>query len=206
MITAGVRGAGCRLGVELQCVRQAQAGEEGGQGVEAVGATTPIRRIVSSSRGSGPSRTSLFPPRSRARRTRSISSRLGRSVPRGVRRLDGREAGRSHCWPYRLIRDQVVHFLRASPSPEHEGLVASGDRRILGTMTKPAAAKRHLPTSPFKAPVAPPPKHFAVGDQVTHDMYGLGRVVGIEEGIAAVVDFGSAERRIPSPYSKMTKL
>lgn len=84
--------------------------------------------------------------------------------------------------------------------------MASGDRRILGTMTKPAAAKRHLPTSPFKAPVAPPPKHFAVGDQVTHDMYGLGRVVGIEEGIAAVVDFGSAERRIPSPYSKMTKL
>ncbi len=79
-------------------------------------------------------------------------------------------------------------------------------RRILGAMTKPAASKRHLPTSPFKAPVAPAPKHFAVGDQVTHDMYGLGRVIGIEEGIAALVDFGSAQMRILSPYAKMTKL
>ncbi|MFD8149174.1 hypothetical protein ACFV28_00250 [Streptomyces sp. NPDC059720] len=73
-------------------------------------------------------------------------------------------------------------------------------------MTKPSAPKRHLPTSPFKAPVAPAPKHFAVGDQVTHDMYGLGRVIGIEDGIAALVDFGAAPVRIPSPYAKMTKL
>lgn len=80
------------------------------------------------------------------------------------------------------------------------------DRRILVAMTKPAAQKRHLPTSPFKAPVAPPAKHFAVGDQVTHDMYGLGRVIGIEEGIAAFVDFGSVQQRILSPYTKMTKL
>ncbi|MER6332042.1 hypothetical protein ACF09H_03115 [Streptomyces sp. NPDC014983] len=73
-------------------------------------------------------------------------------------------------------------------------------------MTKPAAPKRHLPTSPFKAPVAPVPKHFALGDQVTHDMYGLGRVIGVEEGVAALVDFGSAQKRILSPYTKMTKL
>ncbi|MFD5555090.1 MULTISPECIES: CarD family transcriptional regulator [unclassified Streptomyces] len=73
-------------------------------------------------------------------------------------------------------------------------------------MTKPSAPKRHLPTSPFKAPVAPPPKHFAVGDQVTHDMYGLGRVTGIEEGIAALVDFGSVQERILSPYARMSKL
>jgi hypothetical protein len=45
-----------------------------------------------------------------------------------------------------------------------------------------------------------------VGDQVTHDMYGLGRVVGIEDGIAVLVDFGSAQKRILSPYTKMTKL
>lgn len=75
-----------------------------------------------------------------------------------------------------------------------------------GAMTKPAAPKRHLPTSPFKAPVAPPPKEFAVGDQVTHDMYGLGRVIGIEDGIAAFVDFGSVRQRILSPYTKMSKL
>ncbi|MEV7570071.1 CarD family transcriptional regulator [Streptomyces tanashiensis] len=47
---------------------------------------------------------------------------------------------------------------------------------------------------------------FAVGDQVTHDAHGLGRVVGIEEGIAAIVDFGSTRERILSPYSKMSKL
>ncbi|MFD4571916.1 hypothetical protein ACFWNK_02730 [Streptomyces sp. NPDC058417] len=73
-------------------------------------------------------------------------------------------------------------------------------------MTKPAAPKRHLPTSPFKAPVAPPLKEFAVGDQVQHDMYGLGRVIGIEDGVAALVDFGSAQERILSPYAKLHKL
>ncbi|MFI0742180.1 MULTISPECIES: CarD family transcriptional regulator [Streptomyces] len=73
-------------------------------------------------------------------------------------------------------------------------------------MTKPAALKRHLPTSPFAAKVTPAPKDFAVGDQVTHDMYGLGRVTGVEDGIAVLVDFGSTEERILSPYAKMTKL
>lgn len=73
-------------------------------------------------------------------------------------------------------------------------------------VTKPASLKRHLPTSPFKARVTPPPENFAVGDQVTHDMYGLGRVIGVEEGIAALVDFGSTQERILSPYAKMTKL
>ncbi|MFG3347607.1 hypothetical protein ACGF1Z_21375 [Streptomyces sp. NPDC048018] len=73
-------------------------------------------------------------------------------------------------------------------------------------MTKSSAPKRYLPTSPFKAPVALPPKQFAVGDQVTHDVHGLGRVVGVENGIAAVVNFGSTQERILSPYPKMSKL
>ncbi|MZD09801.1 hypothetical protein GTW43_32670 [Streptomyces sp. SID5785] len=73
-------------------------------------------------------------------------------------------------------------------------------------MTKSASPKRHLPTSPFKAPVAPVPKEFAMGDQVTHDVHGLGKVIGIEDGVAALVDFGSTRLRILSPYDKMTKL
>ena len=73
-------------------------------------------------------------------------------------------------------------------------------------MTKSAASRRHLPASPFKAPVAPPLKHFAVGDRVTHDEHGLGRVIGIEDGIAVLVDFGSMQKRIMSPYSKMHAL
>ena len=79
-------------------------------------------------------------------------------------------------------------------------------RRILVAMTKPAGPRRHLPTSPFKAPVPPPLKRFAVGDQVTHDAYGLGRVIGIEDEIAVLVDFGSTQRRITSPFTKMTLL
>ena len=73
-------------------------------------------------------------------------------------------------------------------------------------MTKPAAPKRYLPTSPFKAPATPTPKHFAVGDRVTHDIYGLGRAIAVEEGIAVLVDFGSMQQRIMSPYTKMSKL
>lgn len=73
-------------------------------------------------------------------------------------------------------------------------------------MTKPAATRRHLPASPFKAPIPPPLKRFAVGDRVTHDEHGLGRVIGIEDGIAVLVDFGSLQKRIMSPYTKMTAL
>ncbi|MFG2399333.1 hypothetical protein [Streptomyces lydicus] len=73
-------------------------------------------------------------------------------------------------------------------------------------MTKPAVARRHLPSSPFKPPVTRPPKQFAIGDRVTHDEYGLGRVICSEDGIAVLVDFGSRQVRIMSPYGKMAKL
>jgi hypothetical protein len=87
------------------------------------------------------------------------------------------------------------------------GAWATGaQRRILVTMTKPSAPRRHLPTSPFKEPVVPLAKHFAVGDRVSHDRYGLGRVVGAEDGVAMLVDFGSTKARIVSPYTGMDKL
>ncbi|MHC0433469.1 hypothetical protein ACX6XY_25370 [Streptomyces sp. O3] len=73
-------------------------------------------------------------------------------------------------------------------------------------MTKSSAPRRHLPTSPFKAPAAAPVKQFAPGDRVSHDQYGLGRVIGVEEGVAALVDFGSRQARITSPYTAMDKL
>ncbi len=80
------------------------------------------------------------------------------------------------------------------------------DGRILVVMTKPPATRRILPTSPFAPPSQPPPKIFAVGDRVTHDEHGLGRVVAIEPDTAVIIDFGSMKRRIMNPYSKMTKL
>jgi hypothetical protein len=84
--------------------------------------------------------------------------------------------------------------------------VTSG--RILEEM-KPAraASRRFLPTSPFGPPTAAPPaEQFAVRDQVTHDTYGLGRVIGVEVDTTLVVSFGSYRVRIPTPYSKLTKL
>ncbi|MBD0690698.1 hypothetical protein [Streptomyces sp. CBMA123] len=75
-------------------------------------------------------------------------------------------------------------------------------------MTKFSAGRRPLPTSPFKARAEAPRKHFAVGDRVTHDRYGLGRVIGVEgdgEG-AVLVDFGSLRARITHPYTAMFKL
>ena len=47
---------------------------------------------------------------------------------------------------------------------------------------------------------------YTVDDRVSHDKYGLGRVVGIEDG-AVTVDFGpSTVVRIVSPYAKLEKL
>ncbi|MFB6894484.1 hypothetical protein ACFCX4_34885 [Kitasatospora sp. NPDC056327] len=75
-------------------------------------------------------------------------------------------------------------------------------------MTKYAAARRPLPTSPFQARPEAPPKHFELGDRVTHDRHGLGRVIAVEEtpDAAVVVDFGSHQRRINPPYAAMYKL
>jgi hypothetical protein len=69
-----------------------------------------------------------------------------------------------------------------------------------------AATRRHLPGSPFAPPApAPPPATFAVDDQVTHDKYGLGLVLGVEDH-AVLVDFRPDHRRIPLPCAKLTKL
>ncbi|MFI7440773.1 hypothetical protein [Nonomuraea indica] len=64
-----------------------------------------------------------------------------------------------------------------------------------------------MPTSPFKAPApAPPVEQFSVNDQVTHDRYGLGVVIGVEEEAAVIVDFGSRQERITTPFKKLYKL
>ena len=69
-----------------------------------------------------------------------------------------------------------------------------------------AAARRHLPGSPFKAPaLVRPAETFAVDDQVTHDTYGLGVILGVEDD-AVLVDFRPHKRRISLPCAKLTKL
>jgi hypothetical protein len=73
--------------------------------------------------------------------------------------------------------------------------------------TARAATRRFLPTSPFQPPPeAPPAEQFAVQDQVSHDKYGLGRVVTVEDDTALVIDFGTSQVRITTPCAKLTKL
>jgi len=66
---------------------------------------------------------------------------------------------------------------------------------------------RHLPSSPFKPPPeAPPAERYELHDLVTHDKYGLGRVILVEGDTAVVVDFAPRKMRITAPFAKMIKL
>lgn len=70
------------------------------------------------------------------------------------------------------------------------------------------APRRNFPGSPFNNLPAPvrQVEQYALHDRVTHDRYGLGVVIGVEEEVAVLVDFGTQRERITSPYSKLTKL
>jgi hypothetical protein len=66
--------------------------------------------------------------------------------------------------------------------------------------------RRYLPSSPFKPPPeAPPVERYELHDLVTHDKYGLGRIISVESD-AVVVDFGPRKVRITTPFTRMTKL
>jgi hypothetical protein len=103
----------------------------------------------------------------------------------------------------------------STPPPEadkHLAVASSRAERVVRRileMMKPAhaATRRFLPTSPFKPPPEPPPaEQFAVQDRVTHDKYGLGRVIRVEDDTALVIDFGTQQVRITTPCAKLTKL
>jgi hypothetical protein len=67
--------------------------------------------------------------------------------------------------------------------------------------------RRHLPTSPFKPPPEEPAvEQYELDDLVTHDKYGLGRVILVEGDDAVVVDFAPRKVRITTPFARMTKL
>ena len=68
-----------------------------------------------------------------------------------------------------------------------------------------SSARRHLATSPFQPAAERIIEEFATGDLVTHDAYGMGRVIQLEPA-AVTVDFRSRTVRIPSPYDRLSKL
>ncbi len=65
--------------------------------------------------------------------------------------------------------------------------------------------RKHLANSPFKQAPEPTIEVFEMDDRVSHDLYGLGRIVGLEAH-AVAVDFGEKRVRVTSPYSKLHHL
>ena len=72
-------------------------------------------------------------------------------------------------------------------------------------MTTSARPRRHLASSPFQPDPEPVIEEFSLDDLVSHDSYGMGRVVNVE-GAAVTVDFRSQTVRVPSPFRKMSRL
>jgi hypothetical protein len=67
------------------------------------------------------------------------------------------------------------------------------------------STRRHLATSPFRPDPEPVIEQFAMNDLVSHDSYGMGRVVHVD-ATAVTVDFGSQTVRIASPFHKMSRI
>ena len=77
-----------------------------------------------------------------------------------------------------------------------------------GMRSRGTGTTRALPGSPFNQPPAVAiVASYAMSDRVSHDRYGLGTVVGTENGNAAVlVNFGPKVLRVALPTTKMVKL
>jgi hypothetical protein len=76
-------------------------------------------------------------------------------------------------------------------------------------MTRVAGAPRRvLATSPFKNPEVVPAStsEYSVGDRVTHDRRGMGRVVAVDEQFVTV-DFGAGQLcRVPAGARGFSRL
>ena len=74
--------------------------------------------------------------------------------------------------------------------------------------SRPRPRGRVLPTSPFRREEYVPPStaDFSVGDRVTLDSWGMGKVVEVTED-TVIVDFGAAGiRRIPAGTRGFSRL
>jgi hypothetical protein len=70
---------------------------------------------------------------------------------------------------------------------------------------KPKPASPRPSGSPFQPTPEPVIEQFVVNDRVSHDSYGLGRVIAVDAG-GATVDFTARTVRIPTPFRTMNKL
>ena len=72
-------------------------------------------------------------------------------------------------------------------------------------MTPQPRVRRHLASSPFKPDPEPTIEQYEIDDMVSHDSYGMGRVIHVEAN-AVTVDFRPLTVRITSPFRKMTRI
>ena len=75
-------------------------------------------------------------------------------------------------------------------------------RQMATTSENPRPRPSSSPFLPYREPRV---ENYELDDRVSHDSYGLGRVVSVDGG-GATVDFSSTTVRIPTPFRKMTKL
>jgi hypothetical protein len=116
-------------------------------------------------------------------------------------------------WSRSLIQAYVPYAARVGnrlagrrPREKRASIGLRKGRRIMVNRAS-AGNRRYLPSSPFKPPpAAPPVEQYALDDLVTHDKYGLGRVILVEGDTAVVVDFTPRKVRIMAPFARMVKL
>ena len=72
---------------------------------------------------------------------------------------------------------------------------------------RPTPVRRILATSPFDRSPKVDTTTYALGDWVSHDRHGLGKVVGGEPGVNVIADFrGGNVVRVTLPSTMLSKL
>ena len=109
-------------------------------------------------------------------------------------------------WNKRLAWLAIMAFCGLNDVDRDEMYLRRRPAGILGPMATSSVnpRPRHA-SSPFQPHREPKIEQYALDDRVSHDSYGMGRVVGVDAG-GATVDFSSKTVRITTPFRKMTKL
>jgi hypothetical protein len=69
-----------------------------------------------------------------------------------------------------------------------------------------SSQRRYHASSPFKRPAEVPDEVYEVAARVSHDTYGLGRIVSVQGTTSAQVDFGDQVRHVPLPCPALVNL
>lgn len=73
-------------------------------------------------------------------------------------------------------------------------------------MASSPRTRRHLASSPFPPPAEIVDEVYEVGARVSHDRFGVGRVLSVQGSTSTQVDFGSGSVHVPLPCKTMTAL